>query len=83
MFWFSRKVDAQPEHSQEWNEGYASGHDAAWCSLFHSMQDTMEFHNAYIQMLEREVGYLRQEMKKYRQDDTYDGNNCGKDAGAH
>ncbi len=80
MFWFNRKVDAHPAHSDEWNDGYAKGYNEAWSGSFDGMKATMEFHNAYVQMLERELKYLRQELKKYRQDGADDGRDCGNDS---
>ncbi len=77
MFWFDRKVNTQPEHSDEWNAGYGRGYNEAYSSLFNRMRSSMEFHNTYTQMLERELKYLRQELKKYGQDNPDDGSNCG------
>lgn len=73
MFWWDRKTEAQSGHSDEWNDGYGEGYNAAWSTLYDSIRDSMEFHNAYVQMLERELQYLRQELKKDRQDDSGNG----------
>ena len=79
LFW-GRKVKVQPGHSDEWNDGYYNGHKAAWSELSDSMRQSIEFHNAYAQMLERELTHLREELKKYRQGNSEDGGNSRNDS---
>ena len=68
MFCFSRKVQPRQGHSDEWNDGYQAGYNEALWKMHEDMQATISFHNSYAQMLERELGYLREKMKKYRED---------------